>query len=60
MRRKGHQGRGVPATGYSPMLQVRYEQVNIDRVVKAAEQAGITKSEWVRRAVDKALDKAKV
>ncbi len=54
-------GRGRPslsASGESPLLRVRLSHDLDDAVRRAAERAGASKSEWVRRALDEAVSRA--
>lgn len=53
--------RGRPSlseTGESPLLRVRISRELDDAVRKAAEDAGASRSEWVRRALDDAAHRA--
>jgi predicted HicB family RNase H-like nuclease len=50
-------GRGRPSlsrTGESPLLRVRLSTELDEAVRQAAEHAGTSRSEWVRRALDEA------
>ncbi len=53
--------RGRPSlseTGESPLLRVRISRELDDAVRKAAEDAGASRSEWVRRALNDAAHRA--
>ena len=53
-------GRGRPSlshTGESPLLRVRVSRELDDAVRRAAEEAGITRSEWVRHTLEQASRK---
>jgi hypothetical protein len=50
-------GRGRPSlsrSGASPLLRVRLSRELDEAVTRAAERAGISRSEWVRHALDEA------
>jgi len=54
-------GRGRPSlsrSGESPLLRVRLSRELDEAVTRAAERAGISRSEWVRHALDEAAHKA--
>lgn len=54
-------GRGRPslsATGESPLLRVRLPRELDEAVSDAAERAGASRSEWVRRVLDEAVRRA--
>lgn len=54
-------GRGRPslsASGESPLLRVRLSQELDDAVRRAAERSGTSRSEWVRRVLDDAANRA--
>ena len=54
-------GRGRPslsASGESPLLRVRLSRELDDAVRRAAERSGSSRSEWVRRVLDDAANRA--
>jgi hypothetical protein len=54
-------GRGRPslsASGESPLIRVRVSKDLETAVTRAAQAAGATRSEWVRRVLDEAVRKA--
>lgn len=54
-------GRGRPslsASGESPLLRVRLSRDLDDAVRRAAERSGASRSEWVRRVLDDAVNRA--
>ncbi len=54
-------GRGRPSlsvSGESPLLRVRLSRELDDAVRRAAERAGASRSEWVRRVLDDAANRA--
>jgi hypothetical protein len=54
-------GRGRPslsASGESPLLRVRLPRELDDAVRRAAERSGTSRSEWVRRVLDDAANRA--
>ena len=54
-------GRGRPslsASGESPLLRVRLSRELDDAVRRAAERSGASTSEWVRRVLDDATNRA--
>ena len=54
-------GRGRPSlseSGESPLLRVRISRDLDEAVRKAAEDAGASRSEWVRRVLDEATHRA--
>ncbi len=54
-------GRGRPslsASGESPLLRVRLSHDLDDAVRRAAERSGASRSEWVRRVLDEAVNRA--
>ena len=54
-------GRGRPslsASGESPLLRVRLSHDLDDAVRRAAQRSGASTSEWVRRALDEAVNRA--
>lgn len=54
-------GRGRPslsASGESPLLRVRLSRDLDDAVRLAAERSGASRSEWVRRVLDDAVNRA--
>ena len=54
-------GRGRPSlseSGDSPLLRVRISRDPDEAVRKAADDAGATRSEWVRRVLDDATHRA--
>ncbi len=54
-------GRGRPslsASGKSPLLRVRLSRELDDAVRRAAERSGASRSEWVRRVLDDAANRA--
>ncbi len=54
-------GRGRPslsASGESPLLRVRLSHDLDNAVRRAAERSGASRSEWVRRALDEAVNRA--
>jgi hypothetical protein len=54
-------GRGRPslsASGESPLLRVRLPRELDDAVRRAAERSGASTSEWVRRVLDDATNRA--
>jgi len=54
-------GRGRPSlseSGESPLLRVRLSRELDDAVRKAAQEAGASRSDWVRQALDEASRKA--
>ena len=54
-------GRGRPSlseSGESPLLRVRISRELAEAVRKAADDAGATRSEWVRRVLDEATHRA--
>ena len=53
--------RGRPSLshhGESPLLRVRLSRELDDAIRKAAEQAGASRSDWVRRVLDEAVHRA--
>jgi predicted HicB family RNase H-like nuclease len=53
--------RGRPSLsdeGESPLLRVRLSRELDDAIRRAAEQAGSTRSEWVRQVLDEAVHRA--
>ena len=53
--------RGRPSlseSGESPLLQVRLSRELDDAVRKAAQEAGVSRSDWVRQVLDEASRKA--
>jgi len=54
-------GRGRPslsASGESPLLRVRLSRDLDDAVRRAAKRSGASRSEWVRRVLDDAVNRA--
>ena len=54
-------GRGRPSlseTGESPLLRVRISRELDEAVRKAADDAGASRSQWVRRVLDEATHRA--
>ena len=54
-------GRGRPslsASGESPLLRVRLSRELDEAVRRAAERSGASRSEWVRRVLDDAANRA--
>ena len=54
-------GRGRPslsASGESPLLRVRLSRELDEAVSRAAERSGASRSEWVRRVLDDAANRA--
>lgn len=54
-------GRGRPSlsvSGESPLLRVRLSRELDDAVRRAAERSGASRSEWVRRVLDEAANRA--
>lgn len=56
--RAGTQFAPLDATSPTVLLQVRAPSALIERVDSAATTAGVTRSEWVRRALEEALERA--
>jgi predicted HicB family RNase H-like nuclease len=54
-------GRGRPSlsrSGESPLLRVRLSRELDEAVARAAKRAGVSRSEWVRHALDEAAREA--
>lgn len=56
VRRRGRPS--LSEQGQSPLLRVRLSRELDDAVSRAAEQAGASRSEWVRRVLDEAVHRA--
>ena len=55
MRKPHYPPRNVPAQGESPTFTMRYDRDVLEAVDEAAKRAGVTRSEWIRNAVEAAL-----
>ena len=56
VRRRGRPS--LSRSGESPLLRVRLSRELDEAVTRAAEQAGTSRSEWVREAITQAIRKA--
>lgn len=55
MRKPHYPPRNAEPQGESPTFTMRYDRDVLEQVDEAAKRAGVTRSEWIRSAVESAL-----